>query len=313
MPLYVFSLNNARDGGTDVDAGQDLSMEWECECDTATVDAGDVIAALALLVGIAKGSPHPTYLYARCTSVRATVHDQDPFRWTVRALFKEPRPQPGDPVNPSGGQPEPPDREPLVRGSFRAEEVFRGYDRDNNAYTNSAGDYLADQPPTEETIGEFTVTRYFAAIDYTVLRGYRGKCNDEPWQGFPKHSVKIRDVSWEPHSERGWSGWKVVFTLDEKQVQPEQLQIPYLTHLTDLEDGITGGWHPIPVLDIGYYEMIDQGGGVYKKVAYAEPAGSGRPKDVPGMLDGDIGLRSDVPKYLGFDHHPRISFAILDG
>jgi hypothetical protein len=312
MPSYVFYQENVRDGGTDVTAGQDLSMQWEAECDTSTVDAGDIIAALASVVGIAKGSPHPTYLYARCTTLRAVVEEQNPFRWKVTAQFQEPRPAPGAEIDPSGGQPEPPDRTPMVRGGFRVAEVFRGYDEGGKAFVNSAGDYLSDQPPTEDTIGEFTVTRYYESIDYFVLRSYRGCCNEEEWEGFPKHSLKIRDIEWEPHSERGWSGWRVAFHVDEKQVQPEQNEITDLVGLDDLEDGIQGGWHPVAVLDVGFYEMVDIGGGDMRKRPYEEPDGSGRPKDVPGMLDGIEGVRSDTPQYLGFDMHPRISFAILD-
>ena len=327
MPTYTFDLENERDGGTDAQAGQDLSMVWHCLCDTATVDAGDVIAALDAQESIAKGSAHPTYGYARCTSIRAVVLPADPFRWKVTAKFLEPRPQPGDEVNPSGGQPDPPDRAPWVTGSFRREDVFRGVDATPSAagppateprdFVNSAGDRLDDAPPVPLGVGQITVTRYYTSISFAALLAYQNACNAAEWQTFPPHSLCITGITWEPHSERGWSGYKVVFTLEYKAVTPEQQKInpsnlsgagPFTGPIADMDDGITGGWHPIAVLDLGY-KYLDAG---TTPTVYDDPEGSGIPKPVPGFLNGIDGQRASDPKYLAFDIHPRISFAILD-
>lgn len=300
MPTYAFEVKNVRGGSTDVDAGQDLDLNWDCLTDTATVDAGDVIAALFTEEGIAKGSAHPTYAYARCTRITANCFEQDPFRWMVRAEFKEARPQPGDEVNPDGGQPEPQDRLPKISLTFRREEVFRGYDRAGAKFVNSAGDYFENAPPLYEGVGVFTVVRFYETLSYTALAEYLNKRNSDEFEGHPIDSLLIVGITVEPHSERGWYGWKVTYTIERKATNPEQAQIPGAP-------GPTGGWHPIAVLDAGRYYLES---GINRKI-YDEPAGSGVPKQVPGFLNGTNGDRSDDPKYLGFEIYESISFAFL--
>lgn len=300
MPTYAFEVKNVRGGSTDVDAGQDLDLNWDCLTDTATVDAGDVIAALFTEEGIAKGSPHPTYAYARCTRITANCFEQHPFLWMVRAEFKEPRPQPGDPVNPEGGQPEPTDRDPWITGGFRREEVFRGYDRAGDPFVNSAGDQFENPPALQDGIGTLTVTRYYDSINFTALAGYQNKRNNDEWQGLPIDSLLVVGIQFAPHSERGWTGWKVVFNLEYKDETPEQNEIGGAPT-------VTGGWHPIPVLDVGR-SYLD--GGTTRRT-YDEPSGSNVPKAVPGFLNGVDGDRSDEPKYLGFRIYNNISFAFL--
>lgn len=312
MPTYAFYLKNVREGSTDANAGQSLTLEWEGVCDDASVDPGDVIAAFTTTVGIGKGSPHPTYAYALCTRIDARGNDRDPFRWDLKAQFLEPKPQPGDEVDPDGGQPSPPDRAPQVRGEFRREDAVRNRDNDDRPFVNSAGDYFDNPPPIPLTIGSFTVTRFYESIDYFVLRSYENKCNSEEWEGFPPHSLCITGVPWEPYSERGWNGWKVVWTVEHREVTPEQESIVDLAPFGDLVGGVvTGGFYPTPVLDAGWYEL--PGGVLADKRPYEEPAGSGRPSTVPGLLDGETGERADAngPYYVGFDIYGRISFAAL--
>lgn len=323
MPTYTFDARNVRDGSTDVKAGQALTMEWECVTDDHLLDAGDVIAALDSILGIGKGSPHPTYGYALCTNVAAAVDPKDPFRWTVRATFLEPRPQPGDPPNPPGGQPSPPDRQGYIRGNFRREDVFRGVDNTPVivgppaylplTFANSAGDLFDNPPPVPTGLGQFIITRYFDVISYTALRAYQNCCNHATWQGFPRHSLCILGIEWAPHSERGWFGSKVDVTVEHRPgPTPEQEKIhpTWRAKLRDLPGGvITGGFHPLPVLDVGWYYKTPDG----EKVIYDEPAGSQAPKTVPGLLDGVSGLRADGVHYLGFDIHPRIDFTGLLG
>lgn len=353
MPTYEFDVRNVRDGSTDVKAGQALTIEWECVTDDELLDAGDVIAALDSILGIGKGSPHPTYGYALCTNVAAVVYEQDPFRWNVKATFLEPKPQPGDPPNPSGGQPSPPDRQAYIRGNFRREDVFRGVDNSPTIvysagppeikavqprpFVNTAGDLFDNPPPIPLGVGQFVVTRFFDVLDYSALRAYQNACNAAPWQGFPKHSLCILGIEWEPYSERGWFGAKVTFTVEHRPVTPEQQHInpanksgttpeqgvgPFIGPLQDLVAGaITGGFHPIPVLDVGWYcnrlTAAPQAGpppvpAVYAThLIYDEPPASGVAKTVPGFLNGVDGQRADGVHYLGFDIHPRISFAIL--
>jgi hypothetical protein len=316
-PAYAFFEKNERDGSTDTSSGQSLTLQYEATCDDATVSAGEVIAALDTILGIHKGSAHPNYAYALCTTIAAKVVPADPFRWDVTATYKETRPQPGSPVNPSGGQPSPPDRAPWVTGSFRREDVFRTVDNSPNdgvsvfgpyPFTNSAGDLLDNPPPIPLAVGQITVTRYYDAISYTALKGYENKCNADVWSGFPKHSLCVMGITWEPATLGAWSGWKVVFTVEHRDVTPEQQNINDLSEIADLEDGITGGFHPVPLLDVGFYYYP---GGAGNKTVYDEPAGSGVAKPVPGFLDGINGDRHTAPHHRGFDIHGRISFAIL--
>jgi hypothetical protein len=289
-----------------------LPLNYECICDTAAVGIPDVIAALALVEGIYKGVSHPEYAYATCTNVTAKRWKDDPFRWDVSATFKEPRPQPGSPTNPSdptspGGQPTPPSREPYVSGHFADEMQFPGFDLDGKAVVNSAGDPFDNPPGIPATIGVFTVTKYFDSIDYFVLSGYKNATNNAPWNSFPTHSLRISNVAWAPHSERGWNGWKVTFEVMDRAVTEEQLAA---------DPTATGGWHPLPVLDVGWYALVDVNPDPdiedLKKVIIDQPPGSGVPRNAPCFLDAEFGFRSDTPHYLPFRIYNEISFAILD-
>jgi hypothetical protein len=336
-PVYTFDQKNVRDASTDWQAGQALTIEWEATCDEANVDGGDIISALASIVGIEKGSPHPTYGYARCTNVSARVYEVDPFRWDVRATFLEPRPQPGDPVNPDGGQPEPPDRDPWVSGVFRREDRFPNVDNSPSIpydagppevlevlprqFTNSAGDPFDNPPPVPMGVGGLTITKYYNSIAYFDLLEYQNCCNADDFFDFPPHSLCVMGISWAPHSERGWSGWKVTWNLEHRKVSAEQKQIhpnnlagtgagnPFTGPIQDIVGGvggITGGYHPIALLDIGWNEIDTS------KHAYWEPEASGASSPVPGLLNGINGGRASGAHFLAFDMHPRISFAIME-
>lgn len=245
-PTYTFTQNHARDGSADVVGGRQLTSEWECVTDTISgVNADTVIDALFVALGVAYNVAHPTYPAAKVTNLSAVVDSRAPYRWTVKATYFEPRPQPGtDPQAP----PDPPDRDPWVRGSFRREDVFRGVDntsaieipdpddpnpdpagvpngRRPRKFMNSAGDLLDNPPPIPLSVGTLVITKYFTAIDYFTLKAYENCCNTAAFYDFPPHSLCVIGVEWAPHTERSWFGYKVVFNLEHRAVTPEQLSI----------------------------------------------------------------------------------------
>jgi hypothetical protein len=306
MPTYTFNRKNEYDATTDASSGQDLTIIWECLTDTASVEAWQAIAALAAQESIFKGAPHPSYSPALCVNVTAKKWTQDPFRFDVTAKFKEPRPQPGDPVNPEGGQPSPPDREPWIRGTIRREDRYQTRDLGDRTFKNSAGDLFSDPPAVPWALGQLSITRYYDSIDYYTLKSLENTTNNAAWKGFPAHSMLVESVEFEPHSVSGWNGWMVVYLLTHRAKSPEQAEITNLAEFTaGLVGGVvTGGWHPWPILDVGY-KYLD--GSTPR--TYDEPAGSGIPKPVPGFLDA--GARSSDATYLGFDIYARAGFTVI--
>ena len=307
MPTYIYFENDTgRDGSTDEKAGQSLTREFEVTTDTPAVDAGDIIAALATLAGVSKGAVHPTYAYARCTRISASPVKEYPGRWIVRADYQEPAPQPGSAINPGGGgsgggQPSPPDRDPWVRGTFRRVEEHRTHDLgwpnpgDKKLIANSFGDPFENPPPFYSGVGVMTVTRYYDAISYSALMAYLNKTNDATWNGFAKDMLLITGVDWEPVTERGWVGWKVVYTVEHKDLPPADMRAA----------GQTGGWNPTPVLDQGW--MYREAG---NELPFRDSTGHSPKMGLLNGLDGSKAV-GGVPTYRFFRQYDRISFAAL--
>lgn len=302
MPAYEFWENNTgRTAVTDEQSGQEIPREFEAAVDSLVTTA-DVIAAAAATIGVAKGQPHPVYTYAYCTRISCDAVPNDPFRYVLKADYKEPRPVPGQPINPAGGgagggQPSPPDRQPIYRFTFRRQEVFRSKDVAGNHWVNSAGDLLEDPPPTFECIAIISVTRWYEDGDvaYTDLFDMMNTVNGAVWKGWPKHSLLVAGVDAEPVTENGWVGQKVTWSLEGKYKTPEQ------------PGTATGGWRPTMVLDRGWRVLLPLIGPVAIQDLY------GQTRSAPALLDGAGAEKADAadPVYLPFVQYEESDFSII--
>ncbi len=298
MPSFIFEETyDRRPGSTDAEAGQQLARAWDCDVildigeEPEDVSAAEVIAALALLVGVLKGVGHPNHDDATCTKVEADPTD-DPFIWSVRADYSEAPIQPGKP-----NAQKPDVRDPQVSVKCRREPYYGAVDLLGKAYRNSAGDYFDNLPPRFIAVASITVVRWYLTFDIdAALEDFINRINLFTWRGLPPDSVCMMDIDAQPFSENDWNGVQVTYSLEHKPVTPDQ------------DVTATGGWRPSRVLDQGY-NFIDGDG---KK--QAAPDDYGQPTRTPVLLDGLTGARlaaGQPPKYIDFVEHFRVDFSAI--
>lgn len=297
-PTYAWEERwDNRPASTDYKAGQKLQRAFWVTTDTPTISGGHAIAALAILAGVYKGTVHPSYPYAVCTNVSASIHPDDPFRWDVTAQYEEPAPQPGSPLSTPGGEGEPPEQgggdptdwAPKLKMSYRREEEWKHEDLTPEEadgpkkFVNAAGDPFENPPPHHESITVITMTNNYPAWNNYLGSLYYNKVNDEEWSGFPAGTAKIVGCEATAVTKKGYVYWEVSWTIE-----------------IDLD-----GWDPVKVLQIGWNYLASPGAVRTRVVdGYNQPSASPRLLKANGQLLGE----SERPVYAEFLMHEGISF-----
>ena len=227
--MYFSNRWDGDSGSTDIRTGQRITRVIDGEADTPGMSVANVIGILASL-GVFKGAPHPTYLAARCVSVDAQPHGDDPLLWTVTVEYEEPAPTygpggflyPGD--DPGGGgdgtlstsNPEPEDRPPTLKITFRRQDYYPDQDLDGVKFETTAGDRFDNQPPVPRgrMVVEFTSYHALDAWSPAIGNAFFEKVNSGAWQGFAARTVAVIGLTAVLKVESGRLFWELAWAME---------------------------------------------------------------------------------------------------
>lgn len=206
----------------------------------------------------------------------------DPLIWDVEhqydSLFE---------FDPATTNENPLSRPVIVEFSFEKYTRSVREDLDGEAIQNKAGTPI--DPPLEEelSIPIISISYNLATFDFDTVSDVQDCVNDDTWHGFDQWTVKVRGLTVKKMWENNVLFWAVNWTLAVKW----------------------DGWRPTKVLNMGYYELGDDGEPKIIRDKFGQPLPN------PSLLDED-GKKlptGEDPVYLEFALHREIDFTTTIG
>jgi hypothetical protein len=227
------------------------------------------------------GDSYPLDAFALLVTISPEQSGDDPTLWYVTCQydtdFPRPQAQESQGINPTTGDSEPTDQgvnpatrpdNPLDRppvykvGHEQTTEVVT-HDFQQNPILNCADEPY--DPPLEDEVSYAVVniSKNLAVVKFDWLEQFVDSVNSTTWNGREPRTCRMIAIEYEPAVENGVSFWRVSFRV---KIKPQT-------------------WDRI-VLEQGYKEKKDIGGGVFERSVMHVTAGSGINSEKPILLDG---------------------------
>lgn len=265
-----------------------------------TSDASHPFAQLVSLCGIAHGSPHPEFFYAKVVNVEAAealdeqdappgpedVQEQPGLIITLTATYEVPQKDSSD---------NPLERPDVWKFMTQGVAVPALYYYDNTtlkALTNSAGDYF-EGLTVDEGQQKITITGNRAAFPSSQAAAVTNCVNQSAYLGFPQDGVKVQGIS----------GEQVLEVVNDTPIYYWKVTVELLARQT--------GWNLL-IPDIGF-NYID--GGTKKRAFVIGPEGEQIASANPVALNGSGGLVAGdgLPSVLTRRVYKRVDFTTYFG
>lgn len=181
-------------------------------------------------------------------------------------------------------QENPLDRPTQIKGKFAQFQRSIDKDLDGIAVVNSARQPFDPPVVIDDSRPVIEMTRNEASLDFTLLATYQDAINQDTFLGFPPYTCKLIIPTFDQHFENGVFFWTITYEIHIRREL----------------------WHPLQVLDQGYYKLV---AGSPEVITDA----NGKTLTAPRLLDGaGSPLASGAsPVYMNFKPYKILPFAAL--
>lgn len=269
---------------------------FKVETSVSTDSAAVVLASCP----VALGEGFPTDTGSFCRSINARQAGKYTL-WEITVEYDSVSP---DGKDPSEQHPNPTLRPPNWRVDFERYKEAVKVDLDSKPVVNSANDAFLPPYEINRTQVKYTYETNLPSFDVNQAFKYIGTINKDPWYKFginhQKHSVMFDNVTAHEEFENGIKYVKAVYTL--------MVRLKWIEE----ENKYVGAWHPVLILDEGYYEKGSGGSQEAKKKPIRDK--SGAIKTTPTLLDGDGKVKAPgedgtiTPVYREFKFYKEVDF-----
>jgi len=297
--LAISEIYDGRSGTKQLEKFQrKYSRVFLVETSTSADNASVVLAASPVAIG----ASYPGDTNCLCKSLSARQREKYTL-WELQCDYDSDMK-----TDPTTQNENPTLRVPSWRVSFEKYKQAVKEDLDGEAVVNTVGDPFLPPVEIDKTSIKLQYETNIANFDIVTANSYVDKINDADWfpplcpAGFLKWSVKCDSIDCSTMFENNVSFWKITFNFSVKMVK---------------RDGVwVGGWHPIYVVNEGYYQYgISALAG--KKIAIRDAQGV--VKTTPTLLtqDGHVLPKEDEegdpvpPVYIPFKLYESINFSAI--
>lgn len=196
--------------------------------------------------------------------------------------------------------------------------VAKLVDRYQEPYVNSAGQQITNVPEETVYVSRLTINRNQTSYDHQLYTQYLGSVNDATFCGYAIGQVLFDEVeaydNWQVIKSTGVGVhyWTVTFQLLFRDL-PESVSLLDNFNLdTAPHDAVAGAWDLL-LLDKGFYQQVDVGGGVHQLQLIRDK--NGQPISTEVMLDG-FGVAANEsgrasPVYMLYRQHRKRNWSSL--
>lgn len=149
-------------------------------------------------------------------------------------------------------------RRPEESKTFIDRMITQTIDQDKVRVVNSAGDLYSTAHEEPENLIQWSFTKNFAEEQESYWNEYRNTVNESDWRSYGAEEVLMKEVSWSPQRERGFTFYRATFIFIIDKINK----------------------HRKKFLDSGYNKLVSG-----QKVLITDQAG--RPFTHESLLDGE--------------------------